>query len=182
MTLRGGSRTVINMSSNNTKLTARERARQARADQQAREAAALADVESFFKASESLDDLQASYDKDVAALEERYAAKRAPHEYRAAKAVAGLNARGDTKPSIAAQLGVTVPEVTNWIERAAALPDSEPTESTPKAAGKKGGRAAGGGSADPSASAIGDEHSADGASDTGAVPPVEADPSERVSA
>ncbi|SKO15526.1 hypothetical protein [Mycobacteroides abscessus] len=169
------------MSSNNTKLTARERARQARADQQAREAAALADVEAFFKSTEALDDLQESYDKDVAALEERYATKRGPHESRAARAVAGLNERGDTKPSIAAQLGVTVPEVTSWIERAAALLDSEPTESTPKAAGKKGERGAGG-SADQSASASGDEHGAGGADGTGAVPSAEADPSERVSA
>lgn len=131
------SRTVINMSSNNTKLTARERARDARLAQQKREAAALAAVETFFKATDSLDEIQAAYDKEVAALEKKYAGRRKPQEAKAAGAVALLNESGDNKPSIAAQLGITVPEVTSWIERSSVLAESEPAEQAPKAAGKK---------------------------------------------
>lgn len=120
-------------------------------DQQAREAAALNDVETFFKSTEKLDEIQEAYDKDVAALEERYAAKRRPLEEKAATAVADLNSRGDNKPSIAAQLGITVPEVSSWIERATvAAATAEPSApAAPKGAGKKAGGSgdSGGGSA-----------------------------------
>lgn len=131
-------RTVINMSSNNTKLTARERARNARLAQAKREADATAAVETFFKATDSLDEMQAAYDKELEALEKKFAGRRKPQEAKAAKAVALLNESGDNKPSIAAQLGITVPEVTSWIERAASLPESEPVERPQKSPAKKG--------------------------------------------
>ena len=105
--------------------------------QQKREAAALAAVETFFKATDSLDEIQAAYDKELAALEKKYAGRRKPQEAKAAGAVAMLNESGDNKPSIAAQLGITVPEVTSWIERAPVLAESEPADQAPKAAGKK---------------------------------------------
>lgn len=152
------------MSSNNTKLTARERARQARADQQAREAAALNDVETFFKSTEALEEIQGSYDKDVAALEERYAAKRKPLEDKAALAVAGLNSRGDNKPSIAAQLGITVPEVSGWIERSALAAATTIAPAAPKGAGKKADRTESAGNGSVSLAPAGGEASGSDAS------------------
>lgn len=129
------------MSSNNTKITARERARQARAAELKRQADALAAVETFFKATDSLAEIQVAYEKELEALEKRYATKREGPEAKAAKAVALLNESGDNKPSIAAQLGITVPEVSSWIDRAGLLAaTAEPSASAATSgAGKKAG-------------------------------------------
>lgn len=154
-------RTVINMSSNNTKLTARERARNARLAQAKREADAMAAVETFFKATDSLDEMQAAYDKELAALEKKFADRRKPQEAKAAKAVALLNESGDNKPSIAAQLGITVPEVTSWIDRAPVLADSEPAEQTLKSAGKKGNGTTGTTGDEPGALAVEEKRTTD---------------------
>lgn len=141
-----------------------------------READATAAVETFFKATDSLDEIQAAYDKELAALEKKFTDRRQPQESKAAKAVAALNDCGDNKPSIAAQLGITVPEVTSWLERAAALPASEPVERPQKSPAKKGG--AEGGSTDP---ASGDE-SGEGSVASSDEPREELEQDERASA
>ncbi|MBY6412879.1 hypothetical protein HQ346_14430 [Rhodococcus sp. BP-252] len=111
-------------SSNNAPVSARERARQANArrlaDAQSRLKNQEQDLISYFDATRDQDKVADDLAKRIERLQREAQTKLESTRRRRAQALASLKSRGETYSSIAALVGLPVPETTKLVKSAAA--------------------------------------------------------------